>query len=67
MPSGGDQISPSFTKMDESVVATLYREGVDQILKQRKFLHIPPDTVFMAIDFYREFLITGGNFPKDSL
>lgn len=44
-----------------------YREGVEEIIKQRKFLDITPDTVFMAIDFFKEYLNSGGAFSKSNI
>ena len=36
-------------------------------MKQRKFLQLTDDTVFMAVDFYKEYLNSGGVFSKNSI
>lgn len=41
-------------------VEIFYTEGVEMIVKYHKFLEIKDDTVFMAIDIYRNYMKKGG-------
>ena len=49
---------------EENILHRLYQQSVSSIIDQRNFLELAPDTVFLAIEILRTFVLAETNLCK---